>query len=207
MRTVWQRGRVVDSPQWLLAVRESEEWPGGDALLLRAGQAGDRAALDQLLALHERALLRLCRGILGHADDAEDAAQETFLRALRALPHFQPGRAAFRTWLFRIAVNVCLNWKRDHRATEPWDDRTDLLTETDSPEAIVLSRLQVREALRELPPRHRAIFLMKVLEGWTVAEIGAAMGWKPKRVEKELSRARRTLAEWLARNPEEEATP
>jgi RNA polymerase sigma-70 factor, ECF subfamily len=74
-----------------------------EAALLRAGRAGDEDALAQLLARHKRPLCALCHGILAHPDDVEDAVQETFLRALRALPGFR-GDAAFRTWLFRIAV-------------------------------------------------------------------------------------------------------
>src|SRR5436309_2298288 len=89
--------------------------------LIAAGQAGDRAALDQLLALYERPLFALCHGILGHAEDAEDAVQETFLRVLRALPGFR-GDATFRTWLFRIGVNVCLKRKADQPPTAPWDE-------------------------------------------------------------------------------------
>src|SRR5712691_8944143 len=78
-------------------------------------------ALEQLLVPYERPLHALCRGMLGHADDAEDAVQETFLRALRALPNFR-GDAAFRTWLFRIAVNVCLGAKASRSPAVPWDD-------------------------------------------------------------------------------------
>src|SRR5712691_11254561 len=108
--------------RWI--VSEIEEGPAVEAVeseLLRAGKSGDRAALEQLLALHKRSLLALCHGILGHADDAEDAAQETFLRALRALPGFR-GDAAFRTWLFRIAVNVCLRSKAARHPAERWDE-------------------------------------------------------------------------------------
>jgi RNA polymerase sigma-70 factor, ECF subfamily len=182
---------------------EREERPSAEAALLRAGQAGDQAALDQLLAPHERPLLALCRGVLGHTEDAEDAAQEALFRALRALPRFRPGRATFRTWLFRIAINVCLNWKRDHRPSEPWDEeRAGPGFEAGSPETIALQRLQITEALGTLPPHHRAILLLKVVEGWSVAEIAAAMGWKDKRAENELYRARRALAEWQARNAE-----
>src|SRR4051794_8157187 len=76
-----------------------------ERVLLQAGRAGECAALEQLLALHQRALFALCYGMLGHADDAEDAVQETFLRALRSLSGFR-GESAFRTWLFRIAVNL-----------------------------------------------------------------------------------------------------
>src|SRR6476469_3974980 len=100
---------------------ESEAARAAEAALLRAARAGDAEALERLLAPHRRPLFVLCLGILGHPEDAEDAAQETFLRALRSLPYFRED-AAFRTWLFRIGVNVCLKHKGAHRATEPWDD-------------------------------------------------------------------------------------
>jgi RNA polymerase sigma-70 factor, ECF subfamily len=200
--------------QGLFAVSEREEPAAAESALLRAGQAGDPVALERLLALHVRPLLALCHGILGHAEDAEDATQETFLRALRALPRFTPGHATFRTWLFRIAINVCLNWKRDHRhdpaplGARPWDEeRLCASPPVASPEAIALRRLEVVEALRELPPRYRAIFLLKVQEGWSVEEIAAAMGWSRIRVKNELSKARRTLAEWQARGAHEGAEP
>src|SRR5712691_10305117 len=90
-----------------------------EAALIRAARAGDRAALEELLGPHQRALVGFCYGILGSVEDAEDAAQETFLRALRALPTFR-GEAAFRSWLFRIAFNLCSTWKRFRRPTEPW---------------------------------------------------------------------------------------
>jgi RNA polymerase sigma-70 factor (ECF subfamily) len=173
----------------------------GETALLQAGRAGDRGALDQLLALHERRVLAVCHGILGHAEDAEDAAQETFYRVLRALPHFR-GDASFRTWLLRIAVNVSLNWKRSRRPTEPWDDEQPYVS-PDSTENTVLLRLQILEALNGLPPHRRAILLLREMEGWNVEEIGAAMGWNTKRVYNELFKARRALADWQARNAEE----
>jgi RNA polymerase sigma-70 factor, ECF subfamily len=184
-----------------------DEFPGvsgGEAALVRAGLAGDRSALDQLLALHERRVLAVCRGVLGHAEDAEDAAQETFFRALRSLHRFR-GDASFRTWLLRIAVNVCLNWKRGRRPTEAWDEENPLIPTDASPETVVLLRLQVREALGELPPHRRAVLLLREMEGWSVAEIGQAMGWNEKRVNNELFKARRALAEWQARSIEEGA--
>jgi RNA polymerase sigma-70 factor (ECF subfamily) len=185
-------------------VSESEEHADAVAALLRAGQAGEPAALDQLMALHERALLAFCRGILGHHEDAEDTAQETVFRALRALPRFRPGRAAFRTWLFRIAINVCLDWKRGRRPVEPWDEeRSYASREGPSPEALALSRLEVMEALGQLSPRQRAVLTLKALQGWSVAEIAAVMGWSPIRVQNELAKARRSLVEWQRRSTEE----
>ena len=171
--------------------------------LLRAGQAGDRRALEQLLVPYERPLYALCRGILGHADDAEDAVQETFLRALRAMPAFL-GDAAVRSWLYRIAVNVCLDRKRPHRPTEPWDEeRWSATDHAGSPERIALRHLRLSEALGRLLPRQRVILLLKELEGWSVGEIAFAMSWNEKKVYNELYRARRVLADWQRRDAAE----
>jgi RNA polymerase sigma-70 factor (ECF subfamily) len=183
--------------------REGEADLAAEAALLRAGRAGDHAALERLLALYRRPLFSLCLGILGHPEDAEDAAQETFLRALRALPHFRED-AAFRTWLFRIGVNVCLKHKSAHRPTEPWDDEEARQATAASPEVIALRRLRLLEALRQILPRHRAILLLKEREGWSVAEIAAAMRWNPVRVKNELAKARRALVEWRRQEEGEE---
>jgi RNA polymerase sigma-70 factor, ECF subfamily len=190
----WQRGTHA------VGTGETGDGPAAEVALLRAGLAGDDAALHQLLALHERSLFALCHGILGHTEDAEDAVQETFLRALRAFPSFR-GDAAFRTWLFRIAVNLCLQWKVAHRRTEPWDEEHSAhKAEGASPEAVALRQLRVREALSHLPPRHRALLLLKEREGWSVAEIAAGLGWSERQVRYELSKARRGLVEWRRRD-------
>ena len=182
---------------------EITEGPVTEADLLRAGQAGDRTALEQLLVPYERPLYALCRGILGHADDAEDAVQETFLRALRALPGFR-GDSAVRSWLYRIAVNVCLDRKRSYQPTEPWDeDRSLTPSSSRSPESIALGRLRVMEALDALLPRQRVVLLLKELEGWSVSEIAIAMCWNEKKVYNELYKARRILAEWQRRDAAE----
>jgi RNA polymerase sigma-70 factor (ECF subfamily) len=182
---------------------EIAEGPVAEAQLLRAGQAGDRSALEQLLVPYERPLYALCRGILGHADDAEDAVQETFLRALRALPAFR-GDAAVRSWLYRIAVNVCLDRKRSHQPTELWDEeRSPAISPTGSPESIALRHLRLTEALGCLLPRQRVILLLKELEGWSVGEIAVAMRWNEKKVYNELYRARRALADWQRRDAAE----
>ena len=180
-----------------------QENAAAEATLLQAGRAGDRAALEQLLALHKRPLYALCRGMLGHADDAEDAVQETFLHALHALSTFR-GDAAFRSWLFRIAINICLKWKAAHPPTDPWEDGGALSSSpTPSPETLALRQLRLTEALGALLPRYRAILLLKELDGWSVAEIAAAMGWNEKRAANELYKARRALVEWRRRDAAE----
>jgi RNA polymerase sigma-70 factor (ECF subfamily) len=190
---------------------------GAEAALLREGRAGDRAALERLISLHKRPLFALCFRMLGNADDADDAVQETFLRALRALPAFRAD-AAFRTWLYRIAVNVCLKCRAAHAPTVPLDEQRGhascgapgaLWRGSDSdgvgasPELLALRQLRLQEALDVLPPRQRAVLLLKEREGWSMAEIGAAMGWNEKRVENELYRARRALVLWRRREAEE----
>jgi RNA polymerase sigma-70 factor (ECF subfamily) len=178
------------------ALREARSGSTSDMELVRAGAAGDRAALEQLFRPHERALVGLCFGILGSAEDAEDAAQETFLRALRSLSRFR-GDAAFRSWLYRIGINLCLEWKRTRRPTERWEEQAEKLGPgAPSPEHAVLTQLRLREALSSLPPQRRAVLLLKEWEGCSLTEIAAVMGWSETRVKNELYKARRGLAEW-----------
>jgi RNA polymerase sigma-70 factor (ECF subfamily) len=186
-------------------VRKTEGEAAAEVALLRAGQRGDRAALDQLFRRNQHALFTLCYGILGCVEDAEDAVQETFLRALRGLSSFR-GDARFRSWLFRIALNICLRWKATRRNTEVLDEARAAGFAV-SPEAIAMAHLRLTEALSCLPPPHRALLLLKEREGWSAAEIAAAMGWNEKRVYNELSKARRTLVEWRKRDTEEGETP
>ena len=176
------------------------EWTGGAALddrsreasLLARARAGDTAAMEDLLSVHERSLFALCGGILGNNQDAEDAVQESYLRALRALPKFHGG-SGVRTWLYRIALNVCLEW---NRAKRPAMSLADSPAQTASPESVVICSLQITEALQSLLPRYRAVWLLRELDGWSVAEIAEAMRYSRKRVENELYKARKMLAQW-----------
>jgi RNA polymerase sigma-70 factor, ECF subfamily len=173
--------------------------------VVRAAQAGDRAALEDLVARYKQPLFVLCYGILGDRDDAEDAVQETFLRLFRALAGFRHD-ASFRTWLYRVAVHLCLDRKRadarsrDVSFAEPGHaDPPCASRAVPSPEAIALDRVHLFQALQSLLPRHRAILLLKEREGWSVEEIAAALRCSPIRVKNELASARRFLVEWRRR--------
>ena len=175
------------------AAREAEIT---DAELVRAGQAGDRAALERLLSRHQRSLYLLCRGILPNAEDAEDAVQEAFLRALRALPRFRQ-EAGARTWLTRIALNVCLEWKRARRRAEAKNEASAREAAwVASPAAEAVGQVYVMQALATLQPRPRALLLRKELEEWSVAEIAQAMRCTERRVYHELRIAHCALTEW-----------
>jgi RNA polymerase sigma-70 factor (ECF subfamily) len=181
-----------------------------DAPLLRAGLAGDERAMAALLARHEPALLRLAHATLGNVADAEDAVQEAFLRALRALAgrgaaNFR-GDAAVKTWLHRIAVNVALEMRRKRRPAVAFDDlplggeEVAAPARHASPEDAAVERALLRSAFAALPPELRAAVALKEWEGWSVGEIAAAMGWNEKKAHNELYRARRALLKWREAN-------
>ena len=126
-----------------------------------------------------------------------------FTGALRALPRFRLD-ASFRTWLLRIAVNVSLNWKRNRRATEPWDEEQTTALAALPRNDRAAPHAGVGSAGGAVP-HHRAVLLLREMEGWTVEEIGGAMGWNTKRVYNELFKARRAVAQWQARDAAEGA--
>lgn len=197
----WQNGVATVRSE---AAAPGEDTPGSgaeDLLWLRAGQQGDRTALEHLLKRHEPDLFRLCCGILPSRADAEDAVQEAFLRALKAIakPGGFRGDSSVRTWLFRIAIHVCCDWKRkrgNHHLSLTTEISHDLRTESPGPERVTLDRLRLREAFAHLSPQHRAILVLREAEECSVAEIAAMLGWNEKKVHNELYGARRALARW-----------
>ena len=82
----------------------------GDAELVRLAQSGSREAFDEIVRRHQRQVYQLCYRFAGNHEDASDLAQDVFVRAYKALKGFK-GESALPTWLYRIAVNVCLNRK------------------------------------------------------------------------------------------------
>ena len=175
------------------------------------------------LETHRTALTGHCYRMLGSAFDAEDAVQETLVRAWRNLARFE-GRASMRTWLYRIATNVCLDQlsERTRRARpmeegpvgtiddelqtrprthwlEPIPDARAIPADADPEEQALLRqsiRLAFVAALQHLPPRQRAALLLTEVLGWSAAEVGdqPARRRSPS-VNSALQRARATLAE------------
>jgi len=173
------------------------------------------------LEAHRASLTGHCYRMLGSASDAEDAVQETFVRAWRSLDRFE-GRASMRTWLHRIATNVCLDALSDtSRRMRPIEefspgtidspldtlDRTHWLEPV--PDARVLPsgadpyelaalrqsiRLAFVAALQHLPPRQRAALLLTEVLGWSAAEVADCLETSVASVNSALQRARATLA-------------
>jgi RNA polymerase sigma-70 factor (ECF subfamily) len=171
--------------------------------LLACAQAGDERAFRRLVEPYRRALEVHCYRMLGSAQDAEDMAQETLLRAWRALERFEP-RVQFQTWLYRIATNACLDeLERRPRRPEPVDPFPDRpWDETASPTYEPASRYAIREgmelalmrAIQELPGRQRAVLIFRDVLGWTASEVAEVLGSTVASVNSALQRARATMA-------------
>ena len=159
------------------------------------------AAAEAILAsgCHRAELTSYCRRMLGSSADAEDAVQETLLRAWRASRRFE-GRAAVRTWLYRIATNVCLD-SLGHAARRPIpvEDVPELAGAGGEPDpsedALERERLRLAIviAVGALPPRQRAVLLLRDVLSWRASEVADLLGMTPVGVNSTLQRARAAL--------------
>jgi len=166
--------------------------------LVTAARTGDRAAFGRLVERHARQVFRVCFRITGSEAMAEDAVQETFIRAWRKLATFD-GRSAFSTWLHRIAVNSALEQLRREKrhAAEP-EPEPDALAgpawtdSTPSPEreteSMAVSR-RVSMALTALSPLERAAFVMRHYQEQPLIEICEALGLKQSAAKQAIFRA------------------
>ena len=150
-----------------------------DRALVRACLAGRREAFDELVVRHRRAVYRLCYRFVGNHEDAADLAQETFLRAYRALGSFK-GDSAVGTWLHRIAVNLSLNSVAGRaRRAEANVERAELVASDPDAMSRVLSEeraAQVRAAITKLPPKQRATLVLRVYQEMPHQEIAELLG-------------------------------
>src|SRR5262245_10715719 len=177
-----------------------------EAALIASAGAGDEAAFRNLAERHRRELHVHCYRMLGSVHDAEDALQETLLRAWRHLDSFE-GRSSFRAWLYRIATNVCLAalGKRPESPTEepslltPYPDAwlDELPSETAEPGARYDLRESVQLALlaavQTLPPGQRAALLLRDVLGFSAKEVAELLDVSPTSVHSAVRRARATL--------------
>ncbi|HEX5149672.1 MAG TPA: RNA polymerase subunit sigma-70 [Candidatus Limnocylindrales bacterium] len=195
-----------------------------------AGFAGGESAFAALTERYRRELHVHCYRMLASFDEAEDAVQETFLRAWRARESFD-GSQLIRAWLYRIATNVCLDTLRRgaRRLTSmktfaevpwltPYPDRLldEMAPSEEEPETVIVTRetieLAFLAALQVLPPRQRATLIARDVLGWPASETATALDTSVPAVNSALQRARATLqahlparrSEWSAGEPSEE---
>jgi RNA polymerase sigma-70 factor (TIGR02960 family) len=209
--------------------RQDDVWEGAQPMgtsdqdaVARAARAGDETAFAALAERHRRELHVHCYRMMASFDEAEDLVQETFLRAWRARETFEGG-PAFRAWLYKIATNACLDAirRRSRRvpslssvAEVPWlqpypDRLLDEVAPSDAePDAVVVARetieLTFLAVIQLLPPRQRAVLILRDVLDWSAAETAELLETSVAATNSALQRARATLRDEL---PERRAEP
>jgi RNA polymerase sigma-70 factor (ECF subfamily) len=187
--------------------------PGEDAVLIKAFQGGDKAAFDKLVLKHYQKLFNICYRFLGDYQEANDSAQDTFIKVYRSLKNFR-FESAFSTWLYRVAVNTAKNrltsaeYRRKKR-TVPLDNpisadnsipATGIQDDARSP-AMELEKKErmtcIQEAINALPAEQKMVVTLRDIEGCTYDEIVEITGFNPGTVKSRLARARLELRKRL----------
>lgn len=184
-----------------------------DAVLVDRVKRGDMQAFEMLVVKYQRRIQRLVARMVRDPEQVEDVAQETFIRAYRALPQFR-GESAFYTWLYRIAVNTAkktlMDMKRDPVVTESAlasrsesNETSSLeneLSTAETPEAMLASReiaQTVNAAIESLPEDLRQAIVLREIEGLAYEEIASVMNCPIGTVRSRIFRAREAIAQRL----------
>jgi RNA polymerase sigma-70 factor (ECF subfamily) len=176
-----------------------------DQQLVQRVQAGDKAAFNLLVLKYQHRVLKLVSRFVSDSAEAEDVAQEAFIKAYRALASFR-GDSAFYTWLYRIAINTAKNalvssrrrpvdFDLDLQDPEQYD-RHARLKESDTPEGVLLTeeiRDVVEKAMEQLPEDLRTAIVLRELEGLSYEEIAEAMDCPVGTVRSRIFRAREAI--------------
>ena len=185
-----------------------------DADLVRQAGEGDRDAFRELFERYQRRVLSVVMGMLQDRDAALDVTQDTFIKAYRSIDRFK-GEASFYTWIYRIAVNLAIDWQRREwrrpmaaptrspSGDGPEEDAIDRIgDETPGNDPFLATRdrqlrERVREAIEELTPDHKAVILLREVEGLSYDEISRAMQCSIGTVMSRLHYARKKLQKRL----------
>lgn len=196
--------RADDRGPALRASEPQQEQQVADQLLVERAQSGDMRAFELLLRKYQHRIIHLVSRLVGEAD-APDVAQETFIRAYRALNGFR-GQSAFFTWLYRVGINTAKNHlvSRGRRPTGQDIDIAEAelyghsgqLSDIETPESLMLSGeigSEVARAIRKLPADLRQAFMLRELDGLSYEEIAQVMGCPVGTVRSRIFRARESI--------------
>lgn len=180
--------------------------PIKDSEIIQKILSGQREAYADLVLKYQVRVLQLCTSLLPNPADAEDAAQEIFLKAYRSLDQFR-GAAAFSTWIYRIATNHCLDLLREqsrHR-TESWEELVTregerlnrLLSAPTNPVLRLEEADLIEQVLSCLPPEHRIVLILREVQGLSYQEIAEVLNCSLESIRARLRRARQSFEEKL----------
>ena len=182
--------------------------PADEIILIKQCKDGDQAAFERIVLTYRDRIYNLCRYMLGNPQDAEDAAQDVFIKAYQNLKHFKP-HASLYTWLYRIAINTSIDYRRKRLSFwgSLWRDSSreeDLLNHQPSsilsPEQLYTSKelgKSIQFALQKLSTKLRTILILKEIEGLSYEEIAAILKISIGTVKSRLSRAREEMKKLL----------
>lgn len=189
-----------------MAMSQGSEWAGEDVdyRLVRATLAGDMSAFDALVERHWQKVASVAGRFQADPNEVDDAVQETFVLAFRHLRRYR-AEASFRTWLLRIAVNVCRS-----RRTAPWQRRVSLVAndELSGAGSVDVQRLaeqqlsqeELAKAVQQLPEKLRLPLILRFYEELSGPEIAAVLGWNESTVWSRIYAACRELKKRLVRS-------
>lgn len=170
--------------------------------LIAGFKRDDKSAFETVILEYQDRIYNLCLYMLGNKHDAEDAAQDTFVKAYQGLKDFKP-EAALYTWLYRIAVNTCIDHKRKpffesiFRRSDTGEEMViDLPSESPSPEKEYESRqiqAALQKALKKLSPKLRVVIVLKEMEGLSYEEMANTLDVSIGTIKSRISRARDEL--------------
>lgn len=178
---------------------------GTETQLIERAQRGDEAAFSALYDVHKRRVYSLCLRMTGNTAEAEDLCQEAFLQLFRKIATFR-GESAFSTWLHRLAVNVVLMHLRKKGLQQVSLDEVDSSQDEpvkrdfgDADRRLLgsVDRIRLSQAIDELPPGYRTVFVLHDIEGYEHNEIAAIMNCSVGNSKSQLHKARMKLREWL----------
>lgn len=178
--------------------------------LVRAAQAGDDSAFEELVRTYEKKVYHLALRMCGNPDDAYEIAQEAFLSVWKGLKFFR-GESSFSTWLYRLASNAAIDFlRREKRQSGPGDvslDDEETYIEPADPRPTPqqqAERSEVRQVLAEglnkLSPEHRQVLLLRELQGLSYEEIADTLDLDLGTVKSRIARAREKLRKYLLRS-------
>ena len=180
------------------AKTKTEPVPLSDHALAVAAAKGDVKAFETLYERHNRRVYSLCLRMTQNPTEAEDLTQEAFIQLFRKIGSFR-GESAFTTWLHRLTVNQCLMHFRKRsvkleRTTEEGETPVQVVRGTENPNSMpVLDRIALDNALKQLPPGYRTVFLLHDVEGHEHEEIAKILGVAVGTSKSQLHKARMKL--------------